>query len=103
MKVCRNMCATCPFRDGSPHAYLAEDLSMSALSEASRICHSTGSNNAIHRRTGKKSALCRGARDLQLRFFAAIGFIAEPTDAAWAHKVRELGLGKAGGGLQEAR
>lgn len=85
-------CATCPYRDGSPTEFLRLHLTMSALGEASRICHSTGSNNAFHRRTGKPPALCRGARDVQLRYFKAIGFIADATDEAWAAKCIELGL-----------
>jgi hypothetical protein len=83
------MCGTCPFREGSPHANLAELLTLSALTESSRICHSTGSN-AIHHRTGKKPKICRGARDKQLAMFAAMGFISEPTDAAWAAKWAEI-------------
>lgn len=43
-------CRTCPFRKGSPYSYLADDLAASALTDGSRICHSTGSNNAINRR-----------------------------------------------------
>ena len=86
------MCATCPFRAGSPYAHLVPTLTQSAMTEASRICHSTGSGNAINRRTGKPPKLCRGARDLQLRVFAASGFIKEPKDAAWESKCRELNL-----------
>lgn len=85
-------CATRPFRDGSSTEFLRNDLSMSALNEASRICHSTGSNNAFHRRTGKPEHLCRGARDLQLNAFHTMGFITAPTDEAWEAKCRELGL-----------
>lgn len=85
-------CATCPFRPGSPYESLAPTLVQSALSKASRICHSTGSDNAINRRTGKPPALCRGARDIQLAVFAATGFIAEATDAAWAAKRKEMGV-----------
>lgn len=85
-------CATCPFRDGGPTEFLRLTLTVSALTEASRICHSTGRNNAFHRRTGKPEALCRGARDVQLNYFAAIGFIQEPTDEAWEAKCAELGL-----------
>lgn len=87
----RHMCATCPFRPGSKYAFLVPDLAASALSEASRICHSTGSNG-INRRTGKPSRLCRGARDLQLRLFASNGFIEAPTDEAWNKKRKELGV-----------
>lgn len=92
LPVMKSKCATCPFRDGSPYAYLAAGLAESALSDSSRICHSTGSNNAINKRTGKKPMFCRGARDLQLRFFATIGFISEPTDKAWEAKCKELGI-----------
>ena len=92
MKVLNVKCATCPFREGSPYAYLAPQLAQSAISESSRICHSTGSNNAINRRTGKPPALCRGARDVQLAHYFATGFIDEPTEAAWAKKCRELGI-----------
>lgn len=90
MKVCAAMCPTCPFRPGSQYAYLAAALTDSALSDASRICHSTGSNNAINRHTGKRPRLCRGARDIQLKVFAAIGFIKEATDKAWNEKRTEL-------------
>lgn len=78
------MCATCPFRPGSKYKYLADDLGRSALNEASRICHSTGANNAINKNTGKRPMICRGARDLQLMLMAALGVIEAPTDKAWA-------------------
>jgi hypothetical protein len=84
-------CATCPFRPGSKYAALAPQLAACALTDASRICHSTGSN-AITRRTGKPSRLCRGARDVQLRAFHATGFITAPTDAAWQAKCKALGI-----------
>jgi hypothetical protein len=88
----RAMCATCPWRHGSPYAYLRNDLERSALTANSRICHSTGSNNAINARTGKPERLCRGARDVQLRFMCALGVIAAPTDKAWNAKCKQLGL-----------
>lgn len=90
--VNKEMCATCPWRDGSPYSALIPTLSRSALKQASRICHSTG-RNAI-KRTKLPGRLCRGARDLQLQYFTAIGFIDAPTDEAWEAKVQELGLGK---------
>lgn len=86
------MCATCPFRQGSPYAYLASDLAKSALDTASRICHSTGSNNAINKRTGIPEQICRGSRNVQLQVFTNIGFIPEATDKAWSDKCREMGL-----------
>lgn len=92
MPVNKTMCATCPFRDGSPYAYLRPDLETSALTESSRICHSTGSNNAINRRTGKPAALCRGARNAQLEMFYRLGFLSSPTDEAWTAKCAEIGI-----------
>ena len=92
MQVLPVCCGTCPFREGSPYAYLAPDLADSALTEATRICHSTGSGNAINDRTGKPPAICRGARDLQLQAFYHSGFLSAPTDEAWAAKLQELGL-----------
>lgn len=80
--VRKSHCATCPWREGSPHAHLQDTLTLSALSEASRICHSTGTN-AIGGRTGKAEVICRGARDVQLKFFCLIGVITDATDAAW--------------------
>lgn len=84
-------CGTCPFREGSPYAFLADDLAKSALTEKSRICHSTG-NSVFYGRTGKKSMICRGARDKQLEYLAAIGFLSAPTDEAWAAKCQEMNL-----------
>lgn len=87
--VCAVMCATCPFREGSKYASLRAELTVSALTSASRVCHSTGSN-AINHRTGKPSRLCRGARDVQLAHFHRIGFLEAPTDEAWAAKLAEV-------------
>lgn len=93
LQPCKVMCATCPFRAGSPYAYLAEGLAESALTEASRICHSTGGRNAIHRRgTGKPPLLCRGARDVQLKAMTALRVIREPTDAAWEEACAQFGI-----------
>jgi hypothetical protein len=89
LPLLKTMCATCPFREGSKYETLRSDLALSALTTASRICHSTGSN-AINAQTGKPSALCRGARDVQLDYFRRIGFIAEATDEAWAAKLEEV-------------
>ncbi len=85
-------CSTCPFKQGSKYEALSPALAESALTDASRICHCTGSN-AIHESTGKPERICRGARDLQLQLFHGLGFIDSPTDEAWAAKCEELGLG----------
>lgn len=85
------MCATCPFRPGSPYADLAPTLAASAITEASRICHSTGSS-AINYRTGKPPALCKGARNVQIDFLYNLGFLTATTDEAWSARCREMGL-----------
>ena len=92
MKVCKKMCGTCPFKDGSVHENLRPYLTEASLKDG-RICHSTGGPNAIHSRgTGKPAMICRGSRDFQLEFFKAIGFLDEATDEAWNQKCKELGI-----------
>lgn len=86
------MCATCPFRPGSPYAYLAPELAACACTAVSRICHSTGRDNAINRRTGKPERLCRGARNVQLNYLFAIKFLEQPTDEAWDKKCKQLNI-----------
>ncbi len=91
LPVNQEKCPTCPFREGSKYGYLAADLAISAMSESSRICHSTGTN-AIGGKTGKPEKLCRGARDIQLKLFCSMGVISEPTDESWKRKCDELGI-----------
>lgn len=89
LPVCEVMCGSCPFRPGSPYAYLMDELSACSLENASRVCHSTGSS-AINRRTGKPPRICRGTRDIQLQVFHRLGVIAAPTDEAWADAVAAI-------------
>lgn len=91
LPVRSEMCSTCPFRPGVPEKYarLKDHLALSATTEATRICHQTGSDNAFHRRTGKPEAVCAGARKLQLEMFAKMGLLKEPTNQEWnAARVR---------------
>jgi len=97
MKECNlpvrsTMCATCPWQKNSPYASLVPHLTESALTEATRICHSTGSNNGVNRRTGKPPAVCRGAREIQLRWFYRIGFIKAATEEAWNEARVKIGM-----------
>ncbi len=91
MPVRETMCATCPFRAGSKYAHLVPGIALSALAVA-RICHSTGANNSINKRTGKKPHICRGARDLQLCRMARLGVIDRPTDEAWNEQRVKIGM-----------
>ena len=91
LEPCKVMCKTCPWRDGSPYAYLQDHLAHSALTEANRICHSTGGKNGINPKgTGKPAKVFRGARDLQLRYFTSLGLLKEPTDAEWSRALTRL-------------
>lgn len=82
------MCATCPFRE-TGWKEVRSLLCERALNEASPICHSTGSGALV--KTRQKGALiCRGARDLQIQVFHAIGFLKEATDEAWNKKAAQL-------------
>lgn len=92
LPVRKTMCATCPWREGSKYECLRHDLSISAMTEATRICHSTGSDNGINKRTGLPPHVCRGARDLQLLMFASLGVLSEATDDAWNEQRIEIGL-----------
>jgi hypothetical protein len=86
------MCGTCPFRPDSPYAHLAPVIAVSALTEASRICHSTGGSNVVNPQgTGKPARLCRGARNLQLAAMHQAGVLSAPTDEAWDAARKELG------------
>lgn len=92
LPVRKSKCGTCPFRPGSPTEFLRADLELSARTEASRICHSTGRNNAFHKSTGLPEHICRGARDIQLEQFHQLGVIEAPTDEAWNDQREVLGL-----------
>jgi len=85
MPVMLARCKSCPF--GMPPSDSLRRSIEARLMEVSQTCHSTG---VVY---GKPDThLCRGARDLQLALFHRIGFLAEPTDAAWAAKAKEVGV-----------
>lgn len=84
-KVMPTRCPTCPFNaDGVKE--IRDMVANRCLNEASQICH----HPSLHGK--KQTTLCRGARDLQLRVFAASGFIEEATDEAWDKKRKQLGV-----------
>lgn len=85
-----NHCKTCPFRPGG-WEHIRGFLEVRALSGASPVCHSTG-DDALTESEHPTPLICRGARNQQLRVFAGLGFIREPTDAAWAEKCQEMGI-----------
>lgn len=85
MPVMAVQCKTCPFR--RPPSDSLRQRVEGRLLAVSQTCHSTGVSR------GKRDThLCRGARDFQLTILCRMGLLAEPTDAAWSAKVKELGL-----------
>jgi hypothetical protein len=91
--VMNRQCATCPFRsDGKGYTEVANLLMDRALSEATPICHSTGDSDVTpkSKKVSRKNLACRGARDLQLKYFCAMGVLKEPTDEAWEKKWKEI-------------
>lgn len=91
LPVRKSMCNTCPFKEGSPYQWLEADLTESAISGKTRICHSTG-ENAINKKTGFKSHICRGARNIQLKTMCAMKIITKATDEAWNEARVSLGM-----------
>lgn len=87
----KTMCATCPFKPGSKYADLAETLAKSAITDGSRICHSTESN-AINTKTLLAPHLCRGARDVQLDVMANCGVVSDATDESWNAQRVKIGM-----------
>ncbi|MEG4047327.1 hypothetical protein [Microcoleus sp. Pol17_C1] len=80
-------CKTCPFSGEKPLPLCPSDLAIyyeNLMGNGQHICHST--NN---------TKICRGGRDIQLKWLCSIGFLAEPTDEAfneavnWALKNKE--------------
>lgn len=84
-------CATCPFREDG-WTDVRPLLIQRSLTEATPICHSTGKGALKRDKENflRKSHLCRGARNYQLRIFHKIGFLDEPTDDDWAEKLATL-------------
>lgn len=91
MPVRATMCSTCPFKEGSKYAGLKEELTVLSMKDG-RICHSTGSNNAINKRTGFPPYLCRGSRDFQLKMMCSLGLLSKPTDEAWNEARIQFGM-----------
>ena len=72
-------CKTCPFSGEKPLPLSPSDLVMyyqNLMGNGQHICHST--NN---------TQICRGGRNIQLKWLCAIGMLDEPTDEAFNEAV----------------
>lgn len=84
MPVMKGMCETCPFSENGSLEVRA-NVESRTLRGINQTCHHSGGLDK------RDTHLCRGARDFQLRLFVALGFLSEPTDAAWDAKRKEIG------------
>jgi hypothetical protein len=91
--VMDRQCPTCPFRNSKQAWIEVRGLLIErALTEATPICHSTGTIVSPAKRLFKESRICRGARDLQLQVFCSAGVLSEPTDEAWERAQKALAI-----------
>ena len=94
--VMPRMCATCPFRGDSnaigseygaeTQQLLQSALAASALTEDNRLCHASGLKGQ------PETKVCRGARNLQIQYFFALGVLDAPTDQAWREALTRLSV-----------
>jgi hypothetical protein len=79
-----HQCSSCPLRTDKrgryPDPRLAASVIERCVTRASQICH----HPRLHDKP--ETHLCRGARDFQITIFYRLGFLKEPTDAAWKEK-----------------
>lgn len=90
MPIMERMCETCPYHEAG-WKHVRQFLKDRARTEASPICHSTGSG-ALTKKKHKQSHLCRGARNYMLERLHSSGFLEAATDAAWDKKCAEMGI-----------
>lgn len=76
--VMREQCASCPFNDDGDPELRARVIQRIGSLQASQICH----HPQLHNK--RETHLCRGARDFQLTLLYRLGWIAAPTDTAFA-------------------
>lgn len=86
MEVQERPCKTCPFAGEEPvqlsrerYAELVDNL----LGNGQQFCHSADNQK-----------ICRGGRDIQLRWLCAMGYLEEPTDEMFNQKMQEIINGK---------
>lgn len=73
METQKSPCKTCPWAGETP-IQLSEERMIEItqnLTSSTHLCHSS-----------KDTKICRGGRDIQLRWLYLNGFISQPTDAA---------------------
>ena len=74
-------CLTCPFEGKEPLQLSANSMAgyvKNLMGEGQHICHSSN-----------RTRMCRGGRDLQLRYFYMKGLLSEPTDDAFNKAIDE--------------
>lgn len=85
----KKQCSTCVFaknEDGSWLNPVLAKLVEGRMWSCSQVCH----HPSLFGR--RETHLCRGTRDRHIEIFHRMGFLEEPTDAAWEAKRKELGV-----------
>jgi hypothetical protein len=86
--VRKECCVSCPFK---PDAIAGREQNPELAAEVQTRLLGASQNCHHPRLFGKREfELCRGARNWQLMIFYRLGFITEPTDAAWEAKRRAI-------------
>lgn len=85
-------CASCPWRADNARLKLSPGqtvaLTEMVLGSSNQRCHAPSL-------LGKpETKICRGARDLQLKYFHVLGVLKEPTDECWRTTLAEMTDGK---------
>lgn len=74
MEVQPKPCKTCPWAGETPIQLSQErmiEITQNLMGDGTHLCHSV-----------KDTKICRGGREIQLRWLYLKGFISEPTDQA---------------------
>jgi hypothetical protein len=75
-------CRSCPFAGSEPVRLLPEryqQILSNLVNSQQHLCHSVDNK-----------AICRGGREIQLRWLCSIGALSEPTDEAFDAAINEV-------------
>lgn len=82
MIVQKEPCKTCPFEGSEPIELTPQryqELIENLMGDGQHFCHSTDNQT-----------ICRGGRNIQLRWLCAIGALSEPTDKAFNEILNQI-------------
>ncbi len=87
------MCSSCPFNeygkaigsefDIETFNQLQTNLTIQCLTEFNQYCHKDELEGKV------SNHVCRGARNIQLKYFYQLGVIESPTDESWSKALKQ--------------